>query len=164
MRLPREGERLIPRSPRHSIEGEWAIGRSPAVRSPGNEAFPVDRGARGTGNAAFPSRLLKKEARWALASTARAQYGFEERRSKKTPDWREARSDRVPSAEGPFSAPQAASVNRFRIRTRLYTVAAKVNIQPTRSTPLYRVLRISPTVFSQPKISSTRLRTRWLTL
>ena len=32
--------------------------------------------------------------------------------------------------------------------------------QPTSFTPRCRVLRISPTVFNQPKISSTRLRLR----
>lgn len=41
----------------------------------------------------------------------------------------------------------------MRSRTRLYTAAAKVDIHPTRATPRYRVLRGSPTVFIQPKIS-----------
>ena len=40
---------------------------------------------------------------------------------------------------------------------------ANVNIQPTRSVPWCRVLRITPTVFIQPKISSTRFRFRRLT-
>ena len=39
----------------------------------------------------------------------------------------------------------------------------KVNIHPTRSRPRNRVWRHSPTVFSQPNTSSTRLRKRWLT-
>ena len=51
----------------------------------------------------------------------------------------------------------AASV---RIRTKLYTAAANVNIQPTRATPRCRTLRSSPTVLSQPKTSSTPLRFR----
>lgn len=63
-----------------------------------------------------------------------------------------------------FTRHQAASASRLRIRTRLYTAVAKVNIHPTRSTPRCLVLRISPTVFNQPKISSTRLRTLWLML
>ena len=44
------------------------------------------------------------------------------------------------------------------MRSRLYAAAAKVKLHPTRSTPRNRVLRCSATVFSQPKISSTRLR------
>ena len=36
--------------------------------------------------------------------------------------------------------------------------SAKVNIQPTRAKPRWRVLRKPPTVLTQPKISSTRLR------
>ncbi len=38
-----------------------------------------------------------------------------------------------------------------------------MNIQFTRLRPRWRVLRSSPTVLSQPKISSTRLRFHWLT-
>ena len=37
---------------------------------------------------------------------------------------------------------------------------SELEIQPTNSTPRCRVLRNSPTVFNQPKISSTRLRLR----
>jgi len=59
------------------------------------------------------------------------------------------------------SSHQAASV-RLRIRTRLYTAQTNTNIQSTRSSPRCRSLRMSPTVLSQPKISSTRLRARWL--
>jgi hypothetical protein len=54
----------------------------------------------------------------------------------------------------------AASV---RMHTRLYTAAANVNIQPIRAMPRWLSLRSSPTVFSQPKISSTHFRFRWLT-
>ena len=56
----------------------------------------------------------------------------------------------------------AGASRRFLILTRLYTAAVKMNIQPTRSVPLWRVFRIPPTVFIQPKHSSTRLRLRWL--
>ena len=52
---------------------------------------------------------------------------------------------------------------RFRILTRVYAAAAKVNIQRTRSSPRNRVLRCCATVFIQPKTSSTRLRFLWLT-
>ncbi len=48
--------------------------------------------------------------------------------------------------------------SRLRIRTRLYTAAAKVKSQPTRRTPRNLTLRSKPTVFSQPKTSSTRFR------
>ena len=37
---------------------------------------------------------------------------------------------------------------------------SELKIQPTNRTPRCRVLRSSPTVFNQPKISSTRLRLR----
>ena len=57
----------------------------------------------------------------------------------------------------PWAHATAASV---RIRTKLYTAAAKVNIHPTRATPRCRVLRSSPTVLIQPKISSMHLRFR----
>lgn len=51
-----------------------------------------------------------------------------------------------------MSAHVAAST-RLRIRTRLYTVAAKVNSHPTRCTPWSLTLRSKPTVFNQRKIS-----------
>jgi len=50
-----------------------------------------------------------------------------------------------------------------RIRTRLYAAAVKRNCQFTRAPPRCLSFRIPPTVFIQPKTSSMRLRTRWLT-
>ena len=49
---------------------------------------------------------------------------------------------------GTVSAHVAAST-RLRIRTRLYTAAAKVNSQPTRYTPRSLTVRNNPTVFNQ---------------
>lgn len=46
---------------------------------------------------------------------------------------------------------------RLRIRTRLKAAAAKVKKQSAFSSPRYFIFRIPPTVFIQPKISSTRL-------
>lgn len=48
----------------------------------------------------------------------------------------------------------------FLALTRLYTAAVNVNIHPTRSSPRCHSFRSKPMVFIQPKISSTRLRTR----
>jgi hypothetical protein len=62
-------------------------------------------------------------------------------------------------AWSPPTRPHATAAS-VRIRTKLYTAAAKVNIQPTWATPRCRVFRSSPTVFIQPKISSTHLRFR----
>jgi len=45
---------------------------------------------------------------------------------------------------------------------RLWAAAAKVNIPRTSSSPRCRSFRIPPTVFIFPKISSSRLRFRWL--
>ena len=39
---------------------------------------------------------------------------------------------------------------------------ANVNSHATRDTPRWRVFRSPPTVLSQPKISSTHFRLRWL--
>src|SRR5512143_2613152 len=61
-----------------------------------------------------------------------------------------------------FSLSHAGASIRFRILTKLYTATPKVNIQPTRSVPRCLVFRSIPTVFSQPKISSTRFLFRWL--
>ena len=68
--------------------------------------------------------------------------------------------DRIRRRDRPH---HAGASRRLRIRTRLYTAAVKTNIHPTRAVPLWRVLRIPPTVFIQPKHSSIRLRLRWLT-
>jgi hypothetical protein len=46
----------------------------------------------------------------------------------------------------------------FRIRTKLYAAAAKVNTQPTFSIPRCRTFRIRAIVFSHPKHSSIRFR------
>src|SRR6185295_12721866 len=59
---------------------------------------------------------------------------------------------------GPARGSHAAWTARFRMRTRLYAAAAKVNIHPTRSFPRNFTLRNPPTVFIHPKISSTRFR------
>lgn len=55
-------------------------------------------------------------------------------------------------------AAHVAAFTRLRIRTRLYTAAAKVNSYSTRCTPRSFTLRNNPTVFNHPKTSSTRLR------
>ena len=47
--------------------------------------------------------------------------------------------------------------------TKLYAVATKYPASPVRSSPRYLVRRKPPTVFIQPKISSTRFLMRWLT-
>ena len=49
---------------------------------------------------------------------------------------------------------------RLRMRTRLYAAAVRVNTQATRSVPRCRVFLKLPTVFIQPKTSSTRWRRR----
>lgn len=54
--------------------------------------------------------------------------------------------------------PHGATATRLRIRTRLYAATAKVKSQPTRCPPRSLTVRSQPTVFSQPKTSSTRLR------
>jgi len=46
---------------------------------------------------------------------------------------------------------------------RLLAAAAKVKAHLTLWNPRCRVLRIVPTVFSEPNISSIRLLFRWLT-
>jgi hypothetical protein len=53
--------------------------------------------------------------------------------------------------------------SRFRIRTRLYAAAAKVNAQTTFAMLRCRTFLISAIVFSHPKHSSIRFRFRWLT-
>jgi hypothetical protein len=53
-----------------------------------------------------------------------------------------------------------ATAGSVSILTRLYTAATKVNIHPTRAMPRERVGCSSPTVFLQPKISSTHIRWR----
>ena len=71
---------------------------------------------------------------------------------------------RIMSLEGsaypprPACGSHASWTARFRMRTRLYAAAAKVNIHPTRSFPRNFTLRNPPTVFIHPKISSTRFR------
>ena len=54
---------------------------------------------------------------------------------------------------------QAAAISLGSL-TRLYAAAVKVNIHPTRSLPLWRVLRNPPVVLAQPNTSSMRLRMR----
>jgi hypothetical protein len=68
-----------------------------------------------------------------------------------------ARADRETEASRSI---RYAVLSSFRILTRLYAAVAKVNIHPTRSSPRCLVFRIDPTVFSQPKISSTFFRHR----
>jgi hypothetical protein len=45
---------------------------------------------------------------------------------------------------------------------RLQAVAVSVNSRPTRALPRWRVLRSPPTALIQPKLSSSRGRSRWL--
>jgi hypothetical protein len=63
-------------------------------------------------------------------------------------------------AESGHDQAAASSLGR---RMRLQAAAVRVNSQPTRAVPRCRVLRRPPTVLIQPKTSSIRLRTRWLT-
>jgi hypothetical protein len=44
----------------------------------------------------------------------------------------------------------------------LQAAAVRVNSQPTRALPRWRVLGRPPTVVIQPKLSSIRWRRRWL--
>jgi hypothetical protein len=55
-----------------------------------------------------------------------------------------------------------AAASSFGNRIRLHAAAVSVTIQATRLWRLWRVLRMPPHVFIQPKHSSIRLRTRWL--
>jgi hypothetical protein len=48
------------------------------------------------------------------------------------------------------------------MRIRLYAARAMVNAMPTRSSPRNLIWRQLSTDFSQPKISSIRLRFCWL--
>jgi len=105
----------------------------------------------------IPSRLRKNSG---LKETDAPQTTRLSPRRSSVRGWR-------PTVEGPavgqdvrggtVSAHVAAST-RLRIRTRLYTAAAKVHSQPTRCTPRSLTLHNTPTVFNHPKISSTRLR------
>src|SRR5207302_5351163 len=113
-----------------------------------------------------PSRLLKKWMTTALLFSTRLGAGPRAQRCDALhPLWPSKPGGDEPALRVPRRPTDAHTVwaVRFRIRTRLYAARAKVNIQSTRRVPRYRVLRISPMVLSQPKISSTRFRRRWLT-
>jgi hypothetical protein len=56
-----------------------------------------------------------------------------------------------------------ATAARVRIRTKLSTAAAQVNLHPPRASPRWQVLRRSPTVVIPPPIASTPFRFRGLT-
>ena len=71
-----------------------------------------------------------------------------------------ADSRSLKGAHGGMAAHAPASM--FRILTRLKTAMHIVKSQSTLSRPRILAFLIRPTVFAQPKISSTRLRFRWL--
>ena len=74
-------------------------------------------------------------------------------------------SARHPLASAPRHSADSrphVGTSRLRILTRLYAAAVNVNTQPTFGLPRWRVLRINPTVFIQPKTSSTRFLRFWL--
>ena len=68
-------------------------------------------------------------------------------------DLAEGLAARRPSYEGTILA----------ILRRLYAVATRWAASCVRARPLNLVFRKHATVFAQPKISSTRFRSRWLT-
>lgn len=61
-----------------------------------------------------------------------------------------------------FGAHRQTSPGSNRILTRLYGAAVKVKTQSTKARPQWRSFRTRPTLFPQPKPSSTFLRCRLL--
>ena len=84
--------------------------------------------------------------------------GDEHRGGRSGSVWATTRSDLAP-----LTTSQAGSAIRVPIRTKLQAVTADSAQSWLRRVPMYRSLRPPPTAFSQPKISSTRFRIRWLT-
>ena len=78
------------------------------------------------------------------------------------PRQRCARGHAVPTRgpATPAAGDQGHLASRFRNRTKLSAVAAKVSCQSTRAMPRCRSLRRPPTVFIQPKTCSTSFRFR----
>jgi hypothetical protein len=69
---------------------------------------------------------------------------------------------RPPSVAGKFHdripMNHAGCESRFAFGPGFKAASARVSVQSTRGTPRWRVFRSPPTVLTQPKISSTRLR------